>query len=269
MQALIDLHAVFLFVILGTTGCVAVKEKETLTQSILIEEMISQVDSMPLSLIPEGEFLMGSDIRFASEGPSHKVYLPAYWMDQFEVTNGMYQKCVDKGACQLPVSTRYYDDPTYTSHPVVYVTWFMAQQYCIWAGRRLPSEAEWEKAARGTDGRDYPWGDFDPNEYRLNFASNIGGTTKVGSFPHGVSPYGLFDMAGNVFEWTNDWFDLEYYQNSPYLAPTGPDSGQFRVLRGGAWDYGGMEASVSFRIWYPPEDVYGEFGFRCASSVDS
>jgi formylglycine-generating enzyme required for sulfatase activity len=169
-------------------------------------------------LVPAGEFIMGSsdsDPDAADdEKPQHTVYLDAFYIDETEVTNAQYRACVEAGACNAPADTTDYDHADYAQHPVVYVSWGDADAYCLWAGKRLPAEAEWEKAARGTDGRTYPWGegiDCDHAQY-----SECGGrTVPVGSKAKGASLYGALDMAGNVWEWVADWYDSGYYSKSP------------------------------------------------------
>ena len=180
--------------------------------------------------VPAGEFLMGpaeDDYTAKSvEKPQHRVYLDAYWIDRTEVTKAQYQQCVAARKCRAPscVGTRV------DEHPVVCVSWQDAADYCAWAGKRLPTEAEWEKAARGTDGRKYPWGNEAPDCGRLNFFFRskpcVESTSAVGAFPSGASPYGALDMAGNVSEWVADWYDEKYYASSPTQNPTGPPSGQ-------------------------------------------
>jgi formylglycine-generating enzyme required for sulfatase activity len=231
--------------------------------------MISEKDGMVLVFVPAGEFKMGSDTGNADEKPVHQVYLDAFWIDQTEVTNAMYARCVADGGCTPPSSPRsstrssYYGNSEFDDYPVIYVNWNQANVYCDWAGRSLPTEAQWEKAARGTDGRRYPWGEsISCNQ--ANYRNCAGDTTKVGSYLDGVSPYGMYDMAGNVWEWVNDWYDSSYYQTSPSSNPQGPTSGQFRVLRGGSWSVivSGVRSVV--RSWDDPSVTLSDFGFRCS-----
>ena len=204
---------------------------------------ISSIDGMTQVCVPDGELLMGSDKSVDSQAhddelPQHSVYLDAYWIDQTEVTNAMYEQCVSAGECTPPAKnssyTRdfYYGNSQFDDYPVIYVDWNQAKAYCQWAGRRLPTEAEWEKAARGTDGRIYPWGNTNPDRSLLNYNGNIDDTAEVGDYPAGQSPYGALDMAGNVWEWVADWYGETYYQNSPDRNPQGPQTGEFGVLRG-------------------------------------
>jgi len=225
--------------------------------------------------VPQGNFSMGSAPGDPDEQPVHSVYLDAYWIDQTEVTNAMYSLCVKAGTCKQPANmgsksrSSYYDNAKFANYPVISVSWTDANAYCTWAGRRLPTEAEWEKAARGTDGRTYPWGNEAPTSKLLNFNANIGDTTAVGSYPDGASPYGALDMAGNVWEWVADWFDANYYASSPSSNPPGPDSGQYqRVLRGGDWQYGPsvVRTTIRARYVYNCGEVCG-FGFRCAETL--
>ena len=186
---------------------------QTPTVSTDSQNRISAKDGMEMVYIPEGEFLMGSrdsdkDAN-SNEKPQHKVYLDGYWMDKTEVTNGQYSKCVADGACTQQESkasstrSNYYGNIVFTNYPVIYVDWSQAQAYCHLGGGNLPSEAQWEKAARGTDGRIYPWGNRPPSCEFANFSDCGEDTKAVGSTPAGVSPYGLMDMAGNVWEWVN------------------------------------------------------------------
>jgi formylglycine-generating enzyme required for sulfatase activity len=229
--------------------------------------------------VPAGDFLMGSTNANVSgdsdEKPQHKVYLDAFLMDRTEVTNAMYAKCVAAGACEAPSNMRsstrskYYYDIQYANSPVIYVSWDAAQAYCKWAGGRLPTEAEWEKAARGTDGRVYPWGNEEPNCDRLNYDNGrecIGDTTPVGAYPQGASPYGALDMAGNVWEWVADWYQADYYTNASAQNPQGPSSGQYRVLRGGSWKFSQPLVRAAYRHRYDSAYVGHDAGFRCARS---
>ncbi|HRQ25217.1 MAG TPA: SUMF1/EgtB/PvdO family nonheme iron enzyme, partial [Anaerolineales bacterium] len=196
--------------------------------------MISEKDGMVMVFVPAGEFTMGSDAGDDDEKPVHQVYLDAFWMDQTEVTNAMYAKCVADDGCAPPSSSKsytrdsYYDNSEFDDYPVIYVNWNQANAYCTWAGRSLPTEAQWEKAARGTDARAYPWGNTTPNSALLNYNANIGDTSKVRSYESGASPYGAYDMAGNVWEWVADWYDENYYAYSPNRNPQGPSSGEYR-----------------------------------------
>jgi formylglycine-generating enzyme required for sulfatase activity len=219
--------------------------------------------------VPAGEFLMGDqgEGELDVDSPLHVVYLDAYWIDKVEVTNAMYAKCVNAGACSAPFvgGNPYYGNWTYRDYPVVYVNWFQASEYCAWAGRRLPTEAEWEKAARGTDGRLYPWGEGHPNPRLANFnASLIGEPLSVYRYPLAASPYGALNMVGNVREWVADWFDRRYYVNSPYMNPTGPESGIERVLRSGAYDADANEILTTTRFRHEPQSAGLSRGFRCA-----
>jgi formylglycine-generating enzyme required for sulfatase activity len=225
---------------------------------------ISPKDGMVMVYVPEGEFLMGSEDGTTHESPEHSVYLDAYWIDQTEVTNEMYAKCVaDNGACTSPNGTDHFGNTSYANHPVVYVNWDQAKTYCEWAGRRLPSEAEWEKAARGTEGRTYPWGEGISCD-EANNRECVRDTSAVGSYESGKSPYGVYDMAGNVWEWVNDWYGETYYQSSPSSNPMGPNSGQVRVLRGGAWGNSFVSSRSAVRLREDPSHSNFDLGFRCA-----
>lgn len=236
--------------------------------------MVSDKDGMVLQYVPEGEFLMGSvasDVEAKDdEKPQHTIQLDAYWIDKTEVTNAQYRKCVEARGCEQPGGSAY-NDGGKANHPVVNVSWKEANAYCAWAKRRLPTEAEWEKGARGTDGRRYPWGNGDPNATLANFAMNVKGTRPVGSYEAGASPYGALDMAGNVWEWVQDWYHSEYYRNAPRSNPQGPERGDWRVLRGGSWYLGSSRVRAANRDFFysgfPFGFPLGDGGFRCARSL--
>jgi formylglycine-generating enzyme required for sulfatase activity len=210
---------------------------------------------------------MGNNEGQNDEQPVHEVTLAAFYIDQYEVTNALYKRCVAAGGCEQPGCSDLYEAETKKNHPVVCVTWYQAQKYCEWQGVRLPTEAEWEKAARGTDGRIYPWG----NEWDAKRCNTYEGgkvdTTPVGSYPDGVSPYGVYDMAGNVWEWVDDWYDEKYYSNSPAENPPGPSNGQAKALRGGGWYYIASDARATSHYVDDPDDQNGVVGFRCAAAA--
>ena len=229
--------------------------------------MISEKDGMTLVHVPAGEFTMGSDNGASNEKPVHQVTLDAFWIDKTEVTVRMYSLCVQAGVCNEPISkesythSSYYGNAEFDNYPVIYVDWNMAKTYCEWVERRLPTEAEWEKAARGTDARTYPWGNDAPNNNLLNYLSAVGDTTEVGKYSDGTSPYGVLDMAGNVWEWVADWYDV-YPGGDPNAdSYFGQKS---RVLRGGSWDSSGTDARSAIRYGYFPAFAYNYIGFRCA-----
>lgn len=231
-------------------------------------------------LIAAGPFIMGSDSRLEDEGPQHTAETGAYWIDRFEVTNAQYQQFIDAVGHRSPSHFRNRSyPPTKADHPVTFVSWYDAQAYCQWAGKRLPTEQEWEKAARGTDGRTFPWG----NQFELHFANTPvrwaelrqqgllneeigdGDTTPVGAFVDGASPYGLFDMSGNVWEWVADW-----YGPHPGNSRQSENYGQInKVLKGGSWwDCSfyqcGISAPTFNRSFFNPKVRNSSFGFRCA-----
>ena len=229
-------------------------------------------DGMPMASVPGGSFFwMGSDTDSSNEMPAHTVTLDTFWIDQTEVTNGMYAKCVQSGACQLPKNrsshthSSYYGFTSFSIYPVIYVDWNQAKAYCEWVGSRLPSEAEWEKAAVGSDGRTYPWGETIDSTY-ANYNLLLGDTVKAGSYKKGASPYGVYDMAGNVSEWVADWYGSTYYQSSPAVNPTGPAFGEQRVIRGGSWGSSDTDVRSMKRDFNYPNAYGNAIGFRCASS---
>jgi eukaryotic-like serine/threonine-protein kinase len=252
---------------------------------------------MTLVFIPAGDFLMGTNTGMTDEQPLHRVYLDAFWLDQTEVTNTQYADCVQTGACNTPSVQTFYTDPAYAKHPVEFVSWKDAVNYCAWAGRRLPTEAEWEKAATWDPAtnqqRVYPWGDqydcrkgnFD-DETELDASLMPDGqvgcdgfirSSPVGSFPEGASVYGALDLGGNVWEWVHDAF-LEvdpldttvqnYYAISPLVNPQGvdPTLTEYRNMRGGSYNFTFGFGRSAYRLWYGLDDSYEGVGFRCAAS---
>jgi serine/threonine-protein kinase len=234
---------------------------------------ISERDGMVQVFVPAGPFTMGSTTEdqnaLAFERPQREVTVDDYWIDQTEITNAQYALCVAAGRCRAPISARsatrldYATNPDYQNYPVIYVGWSDARNYCEWAGRRLLSEAEWEKAARGTDARIFPWGNTQPNQTRANFNNLRADTTAVGSYPESASPAGALDMAGNVAEWVNDWYLGAYYRTAPLLNPLGPDTGTARVVRGGGWSSDLRNIRTANRYNYGPTGRENFIGFRC------
>jgi len=228
---------------------------------------VRPADGMTALHVPAGEFLMGDDASaFEPEKPAHLVYLDAYWIDRTEVTNAQYRACVEAGVCPEP-EFWWNEDLNGDDQPVL-VPWESAKTYCEWVGARLPTEAEWEKAIRGTDGRVWPWGnEFEEN--RANLSDDVdgyGGTAPVGSFPGDVSPFGLLDAAGNAGEWVSDWFDREYYAHSPAQNPTGPAGGEQKVHRAPISNGGGGPEKCRCVARYGADPSW-EYGFRCVSTT--
>lgn len=247
-------------------------------------ETLKGKDGAPMILIPAGPFLMGSNDGLPNERPEHTVTLNAYYIDQYEVTAGRYQKFIESAKHDLPPT---WDDEaarTLSDLPAVGMSWADAAAYCKWAGRRLPTEAEWEKAARGTDGRRYPWGHMQPFVDIANYNRGIwvseaitlvpvnsgleGMSVRHGLKEGGKSPYGLFHMAGNAAEWVADWYDREFYQKSPDKNPTGPATGEKRVMRGGSWADLPTALRVTARYSAEPDFEERTIGFRCAMNAE-
>jgi len=222
-------------------------------------------------LIPAGEFWMGSDDGLPDTRPMHRVHVSAYWLDKYEVTNREYRQCVEGGGCSLPKDQSSYNDPGRGEHPVTNVTWVQARNYCHWRGKRLPTEAEWEKAARGTDGRLYPWGNseevFRARARTVEQKPVKNGTEPIGSIQFAVSPYGVADLILNVSEWVNDWYAEDFYRSSPSRDPQGPVRGSFRVLRGGESTDRPLELRASYRGWDDMTYWGPSLGFRCAEDL--
>jgi eukaryotic-like serine/threonine-protein kinase len=275
-------------------------ETLTLTPTPGIGSTMTGADGATLVYVPAGKFIMGIKAEdalaicqkyhlpcqlgwYKDEQPPHEIDLSAYWIDQTEVTNAMYAKCVsDNNKCQEPKKLRsethssYYGNPEFDNYPVIYVDWKMASTYCSWAGRSLPTEAQWEKAARGTDGNIYPWGNtFDGTKVNFcdsncsnnwankSFNDGYADVSPVGNYPLGQSIYGALDMAGNVWEWVNDWYDV-YPGGDPSASN---NFGQkYRVLRGGTWGYNLDSVRSAFRLSVAPDSFATDVGFRCAWS---
>ncbi len=232
---------------------------------------VSPIDGMKMIYIPAGTVRLGAYVKIQRAGkppaPRPTVTLDAFWISQTQVTNAMYARCVAAGACQKAIRKAinpHYYDPKYANHPVVYITWSDAGRYCKFTGGRLPTEAEWEKAARGTDNRDYPWGDRTGISRLANVANLQKTTTPVGKYPYGASPYGVLDMGGNVREWVQDWFAASYTLQSPSDNPLGPASGKLRVLKGASWHDSKKSSIIEARFAHLPESAGNNRGFRCA-----
>lgn len=248
----------------------------TASQTSAATPAVSVDQNAEMILVPSGNFIMGSDGGQADEKPVHTVFLDAFYFDKYKVTNALYKLCVDASVCAAPkfknsfLRPIYYGDPRYDQFPVIGVDWYMAKTYCQWRAARLPTEAEWEKAARGPDGRTYPWGEG-IDQSRANYNNNndpnfVGDTSKVDAYPNGVSAYGAFDMAGNVWEWVADIYDANYYASltSPIANPLGPTTGDFRVIRGGSWNSNGFTLHSARRSWNDPSNANVYIGLRCA-----
>lgn len=250
----------------------------TISSTLIVSETplpteITDAKGVSMLLVPAGEFMMGSDNGYSNEKPVHQVDLGAFYMDAYEVTNARYKVCEEVGVCDPPeiLSSKkrstYYVNGLYSNYPVINVNWDMAKTYCEWRDMQLPTEAQWEKAAKGTDGRTYPWGEGFSCD-KANYQRCIGDTVAVGSYESDKSPYGIYDMAGNVTEWVADWYSETYYQDAPLSNPFGPNSGIDRVYRGGSWvDYENV-MRTSVRLRGDPANSNDNLGFRCVSDTN-
>ena len=222
---------------------------------------VNPKDGAEMVYVPAGDFLMGDTDQ--KDNPRRTVTLDAFWIYKNDVTVEQYRKFCKETGRAMPLEP---DWGWLSIHPVVNVTWDDARAYCAWAGAALPTEAQWEKAARGTDGRLYPWGNqWDVDKAWCSQKMIRTGTAPVGSCPAGASPYGCLDMLGNVMQWCADWYDVSYPKNAPATNPTGPDTGDHRVLRGGTWS-GSFEAGcrTADRHFIVPTHSYNFIGFRAA-----
>jgi formylglycine-generating enzyme required for sulfatase activity len=229
-------------------------------------------DLTPMVLIPAGEFTMGSPRDNPDERPQKRVVLDAFHIDKFETSVGRYGKYLVATGDTPPELWGQVNPNLDGDLPVVGVDWDQATRYCKWAGKRLPTEAEWEKAARGTDGRNYPWGNTgQPTQFaNLGKGGTFGYTkslTKVGSYETGKSPFDVYDMIGNVWEWTADWYDARSYQTMPDKNPKGPETGKERVIRGGSWARVPLVSRTSARLKAAPSSQTNTIGFRCAKDA--
>jgi formylglycine-generating enzyme required for sulfatase activity len=251
--------------------------------------IVHATDGAPMVLVEPGSFTMGTNEGDPDEGPAHEVQLSAYYIDVYPVTNARYAQFLNEAKAHQDSSGHLYialgpDTPIrimgglyvvqdgYEDHPVCHVSWYGAEAYCLWAGKRLPTEAEWEKAARGADGRSYPWGDDPPQprsgrEPQCNADGFSTATTPVDRFANSASPAGCFDMCGNALEWCADWFQAGYYARSPRQDPIGPSSGTDRVCRGGCYHFDAWSVRATYRINMDPAHLIQPTGFRCVMNA--
>lgn len=227
-----------------------------------------------MTLIPGGNFVRGCNqahedcTNLNNALPAAMISISAFYMDSTEVTQLAYKQCMDASACTAPDSSSAFDPVGRASYPVGGIQWQQAVDYCTWKGKRLPTEAEWEKASRGTDGREFPWGNVPADctlAHYLDCTLGDSSSVPVGG-KAGDAPTGLKDMAGNILEWTNDWYSNSYYQTSPTTDPPGPATGMYRVIRGGGFGYGSLYMHSSYRYFATPTTSLHQFGFRCAKT---
>jgi formylglycine-generating enzyme len=227
-------------------------------------------DGAPMVLVPAGEFTMGSEQGDDDEQPVHRVLLDRFYLDTFEVTNGRFAKFVAAIQSEPPWGFADQETPVVQAErPVRWVNWLEATGYCLWAGKRLPTEAEWEKAARGTDGRTYPWGNEPPTAAHAVFGLKEGDETvsPIGNRDAGSSPYGIHDLAGNLYEWVTDWYDDAFYTQSVPSNPRGPVEGTAKVQRGGSYINSPYRLRSAFRTKSDPTEHDPHVGFRCAQDA--
>lgn len=272
-----------LAVVVALIGVHGVGSDVFATERAALPKEITGKDGAPLVLIPAGPYPMGVPQGDRDGGrdeyPRHVIDIDDFYIDKYEVTNGRYLEFVKATNHRVPQNPK---NPTrnlwegvgipesLADRPVVNVDWADADAYCKWAGRRLPREAEWEKAAKGNNDWRFPWGNVEPTDKHLNFNQKwIGEKTlmPVGSYEKGKSPYGAYDMAGNVWEWINDWYDAKYYEKSPAKNPPGPESGTKRVIRGAGWQNETPTVRIFTRVDSDPTIRNESTGFRCAADV--
>ena len=231
---------------------------------------LDQHQDRSMVVVPAGEFTMGSATGDADEQPVHQVYVNAFSMDKYQVSVKHYARFLEATHHDIPPDWSIMNRPQHQNRPVANVDWADAAAYCTWVGKRLPTEAEWEKAARGTDGRTYPWGNEPPTRFHATSGKEIWSShtapSPVGTLEEGKSPYGIYDTAGNVWEWVSDWYDPDYYQNSPSQNPTGPPTGESKVVRGGSWGSGPKDLRSANREVHVPSFRGFGTGFRCAKN---
>lgn len=225
-------------------------------------------------MVPAGQFYRGCNqanedcTNRTNEVPLKQIMISTFYIDATEVTQAQYKQCMDATQCTAPDGASGFDPVNKGNYPVGGIEWAQAVAYCTWKGKRLPTEAEWEKASRGTDGRTYPWGNFAPDCTLAHYLDCPLGTTQpiaVGS-KSGDSPYGLKDMSGNNLEWTNDWYANQYYYTAPDTDPPGPSTGTYKVLRGGGWAFGTLYLRSANRYFAMPTAKSAQYGFRCAKN---
>ncbi len=269
----------------GLLGCVVTATGAVACSSPQPDTSAAASVRADMVTVPAGWFVMGDDHGLPDARPAHRVYLDTFAIDRFEVSNADYGTCVASGACPAPERTssetrqHYFGNKAFASYPVIGVTYADAVAFCRWRKARLPTEAEWEKAARGTEQRIYPWGQqFDPT--RLNYCDRncdlpwrdpqhddgYADTSPVDAFPSGASPFGVLNMAGNVWEWVADWYDASYYAHSPARNPQGPASGTQRITRGGGIFDDHVFTTSTMRRRFTPDVASTSVGFRCAAT---
>jgi formylglycine-generating enzyme len=237
--------------------------------TLIVQNVYSQTIDSSMVLIPSGEFTMGKNSPNQTDWqPEHNVHIDAFYMDKYEITNKQYYNFCIQTNYPLPEfwgMQQFKSGMEFPDYPVVGISFFDAQKYAAWAGKRLPTEAEWEYSARsGLLNNNYPWGNY-ADSTKVNFGKKYKGILKIGSFA--PNAYGLYDISGNVWEWTSDNYSGDYYKISPTINPKGPENGRFKVIRGGSWHSGGMCVQTYYRNGLSPSWVDFAVGFRCAKDL--